>query len=507
MAFLIKGKKLNKKLIIIFAILFVALFLRLFAAFTAEFGKDQLMYYQKTMAFVKQGALNPIGPGSYDRLGGLFGPAMWLLYSMPLSIHATPLAASIFLALISFSVIFLIYYLMTLLFSKRSAMIAASLYAVFPWPTILPVTIWEQPYLPLLYILFMIGLVKAIKQEKSPWIILPVIVMGIAFQLRIEAYALFIIFLAAIFLYRIKISFKYLTFSLLGVLLLYAPYIVYELNHGFENTIYFFTNKGSRFKPKMEVLKIFSWALVIGSVEGSNPVAKGSRVLKHYYHYFSITTVLIWIFYVLNFTALLAAVKNFLQTIYTTVKKSSLIQFFRNHHGLSLLFLVYGVQLIFQLILLYPVDYNYVYQFMPLTIILFAIWIDSSLLSGILSKIPKKIFSVIAVVYIASIVVIDMGILLYKYKNLDHVYNIELLASNLKKKAGKQSFSIQFRKAGFPLAIFTHLYKYKYACNFNYKINKLTRYLFIVTRVSPKLKNKNIVFKSGSYWITQKNLN
>ena len=94
---MIKGKKLNKKLIIIFAILFVALFLRLFAAFTAEFGKDQLMYYQKTMAFVKQGALNPIGPGSYDRLGGLFGPAMWLLYSMPLSIHATPLAASIFL--------------------------------------------------------------------------------------------------------------------------------------------------------------------------------------------------------------------------------------------------------------------------------------------------------------------------------------------------------------------------------------------------------------------------
>lgn len=463
----VSGMRLTRNHVLLLTTLIAtALLIRLYAALSGGFFLDQGMYFDKAAQLALSGVLEPTGPGSYERLGGLFGPSMWFLYALPIRIHATPLSCSIYLALVNFAVVFLLFYLGKILFSLRAGLIAGFLYAFLPYPIINTISIWEQPFLPLIYTVFLIGLFKCIQRERSPWIIVCLFMIGITCQLRIESYALIPMLFAAIAVFRIRVSPRYAVLGLFLAALLYVPYIAYELTHHYENTRFFLSQKSGRFGPKLEVLKLIPWSIIMSSADGINLFGKNTRAAMDYFMFFSAFTAGIAAVFLASYAAIIASFVSLGRTIVHGIRTSTLFTFANEHPGTVLIALMYCVQIIFQLIMLYPVDFNYAYQYMPITMLILARWIDRSLSAGLLARIPQRVILIAAIVFTAHLILIDMRGIARRMLMVGSVYKFERAFMRIPALANGRSFSVALSGIDFHLPSLRYVFQHAYPARY-----------------------------------------
>lgn len=236
--------KKHLPLILLILILILAAFLRLYRisdymTFLGDEGRDVLV-----AKHILEGDFTLLGPrasaGDFF-LGPIYyymiAPWLWLF-------QYDPVGPAVFVALLGVATVWLIHLVGKRFFNVEAGLFAAALYAVSPLVLVYSRSSWNPNVLPFFALLLMFVIFKAIATSR-PWkyFILAGFIMGIALQLHYLA--LFLIGAAGVYVFfaewylneKIKIfdTLKHYLLLLLGFLIGFAPFLVFEIRHGFPN--------------------------------------------------------------------------------------------------------------------------------------------------------------------------------------------------------------------------------------------------------------------------------
>lgn len=233
----------------IISILFIGLILRFYRirdylVFLGDEGRDVLVV-KRMLIDHKFTLLGPI-----TSTGGMYlGPIYYYFISPFLWLFAyDPVGPAIMVALFGVATIYLIYRTGLEFFDKKTAIFAALLFATSPLTIIYTRSSWNPNILPFFSLLIVYSLLKTIVLPRTIWLFIAGISFGISIQLHYLA-LMFIFLFALVFLFnKSKISFSGVILFIAGFLSTFWPFILFELRHGFLNTLtiwQFLTKSGS----------------------------------------------------------------------------------------------------------------------------------------------------------------------------------------------------------------------------------------------------------------------
>src|SRR3989339_597593 len=226
-------KKLTK---ILFWLFFISLFLRLFRLpHYISYHQDQVrdLFYIKE--YFEQGKLILLGPKA--SVGNFFLPPFWYyLMSLAYTFSKSPLAPAALTAILGSLTTVVIYLFAKKLFDEKLAFLTASLYAVSPLSIEYSRFAWNPNPIPLFVILSFYFLYKFLydKDEKSFYF--GAITSNLAFQLHYQGLVIFIFYFLTV-LFAKKLNLKRISKFLIINLVLVSPFIIYELQNNFKNTL------------------------------------------------------------------------------------------------------------------------------------------------------------------------------------------------------------------------------------------------------------------------------
>ncbi len=219
-------------------ILLLAAFLRLYKiegymTFLGDEGRDVLVV--KRMIVDRKWTL--LGPTA--SVGGFFLGPIYYYFMLPFLwlFRLNPVGPAIMVALFGVATVYLIYHVAKEFFDKTAGLIAATLYALSPLVIAYSRSSWNPNLVPFFALLYIYSLYKAVKTNRFQWWFLAGVCIGIGLQLHYLF--TFLIVTGVVFLLLAKKGLSYLKLwgaKLLGVIIGWSPFIVFELRHRFPNT-------------------------------------------------------------------------------------------------------------------------------------------------------------------------------------------------------------------------------------------------------------------------------
>jgi 4-amino-4-deoxy-L-arabinose transferase-like glycosyltransferase len=243
---------LNKYIpyILLGLILLVASYYRLYQirdhqVFLGDQGRDALVV--KRMIVDHNFTL--LGPTA--SVGGFFlGPIYYYMMALPLAIsNLDPVGPAVMVALFSIATTFLCYQFGKKFFSTTTGLLAASVYAVSRLVVEYSRSSWNPNVLPFFSLLLIYAftlIVSGKTTRRYSWFFIIGACLGIVIQLHYAAVALFFVAAvhAIVFFLRkralkeqdfLKTTIRELSVLIAGFLLLFSPFILFELRHGHQN--------------------------------------------------------------------------------------------------------------------------------------------------------------------------------------------------------------------------------------------------------------------------------
>lgn len=223
--------------VLILLIVILAAFLRLYRiedymTFLGDEGRDVLVVYN-----ILHGRLTLLGPTA--SVGGFFlGPIYYYFMSPFLwAFNYNPVGPAVMVALFGVAAVFLIYKVGSEFFGKKVGLIAAFLYAISPLVIAYSRSSWNPNLMPFFSLLAMYVLYKAIVKNKIKLFLLCGFLFGILMQLHYLTIFLGIIAVSYIAITKRKILLilKDYLFMLIGFIVGWSPFLVFEFKHGFIN--------------------------------------------------------------------------------------------------------------------------------------------------------------------------------------------------------------------------------------------------------------------------------
>lgn len=219
--------------------------------FLGDEGRDVLV-----VKGILEGNLTLLGPRA--SAGDFFtGPIYYYMMTPFLWLwQYDPVGPAIMVGLFGIATVFLVYIVGKQFFNERTGLIAASLYAVSPLVLAYSRSSWNPNTLPFFALLTIFVLYKAVTTVRSwKYYILTGFLLGICVQLHYISLFLAVAVVISLFLMnwylngKIKIlqTLKYYFQIFIGFLIGFAPFLVFEIRHGFPNTqtIFSFITKDS----------------------------------------------------------------------------------------------------------------------------------------------------------------------------------------------------------------------------------------------------------------------
>lgn len=246
----------HKSTIILIVILLVAAFLRLYRVsdymiFLGDEGRDVLV-----VKGILDGNLTLLGPRA--SAGDFFtGPIYYYMMTPFLWLwQYDPVGPAIMVGLFGIATVYLVYLAGKNFFNEKTGLIAAALYAVSPLVLAYSRSSWNPNTLPFFSLLTMFVLYKAVTTVRSwKYYVLTGFLLGICVQLHYISLFLAVGVAVSLFLMnwylngKIKIlqTAKYYLQIFIGFLIGFAPFLAFEVRHGFPNikTIFGFITKDS----------------------------------------------------------------------------------------------------------------------------------------------------------------------------------------------------------------------------------------------------------------------
>jgi 4-amino-4-deoxy-L-arabinose transferase-like glycosyltransferase len=248
MKLLFKFLTKNYDKIIISVILIIASFYRLYRirdylTFLGDEGRDVLVVYK-----ILHGSFTLLGPTA--SVGGFFLGPIYYYFMAPFLwfFNYDPVGPAIMVALFGIATVWLVYKVGKELFGTSVGLIAAGLYAISPLVVTYSRSSWNPNLMPFFSLLTLYFIYKGLTRGSLKLFVLSGFLFGIAIQLHYLAVFLGVIIFVYILLYQSvysKINFfskiikQYLSF-LLGLIIGWSPFLVFEIRHGFRNIISIF---------------------------------------------------------------------------------------------------------------------------------------------------------------------------------------------------------------------------------------------------------------------------
>src|SRR5438874_720721 len=215
----------------IYPIILIASFLRLYRLDTTAFSYDQSMLFRMAYDAVHYGLIPATSNGS--AILTLHHPLTVYLLILPALFSANPLWAAVMTALFNIVAVLLTYIFTRRYFGRLAATIAALLYATAQTTVIFSRFIWQPTLLSPFTILFLFALFWGVVERRKGWLFPALVLLGVMYQLHELTLLLAVPLVVAILLAPRTIRLRDLVLALVFLLLIFAPYLVWEVNTKF----------------------------------------------------------------------------------------------------------------------------------------------------------------------------------------------------------------------------------------------------------------------------------
>jgi len=230
-----KKRYLESALII--TILLIGAYLRLnkiedYMTFLGDEGRDVLVV--KRMIVDHKFTL--LGPTA--SVGGFFLGPIYYYFMLPFlwAFNLNPVGPAIMVALFGIATIYLVFIVGKKLFDLKTAFIASSLYAISPYIIAYSRSSWNPNIIPFFSLLIIYLTWIAVVKEKWNMLFWVGILTGIIFQLHYLASFLTIGIIIYILIYGKEKRIKEYALGILGFIIGFSPFLLFEVRHGFPNT-------------------------------------------------------------------------------------------------------------------------------------------------------------------------------------------------------------------------------------------------------------------------------
>jgi 4-amino-4-deoxy-L-arabinose transferase-like glycosyltransferase len=215
------------------AILLVAASVRLTGLDLGWFLQDQVRDGMAAWGIIRGREFPLVGPQAALSTINLVGPLYYYLLAFSYGLNPDPAVGVALISLLNLISVYLTYRLGTEMFGAPVGLVAAALYAVFPMAIFSSKALWNPGFIPFFTVLFLLTLWRFLL-GRQPWTLAAVIfLLGVLLQMHMSG-AIFVILLPiALLLYRAPVRSGPLAVGVLGVLCLYVPYFVFEVQQGF----------------------------------------------------------------------------------------------------------------------------------------------------------------------------------------------------------------------------------------------------------------------------------
>lgn len=235
-----KFKFINKSqyiyLSILLFILLLGAFLRFYKireymTFLGDEGRDMLVV-KRMIIDHKFTLLGPITSVGSIYMGPIYyyfmAPFLWLW-------RMDPVGPSIMVAIISVFTIALLYKLGAEFFDPFIGLLSSFIYAISRLTIIYGHSSWNPNVVPFFALLIIYCLLKVIVKKKYRWLIVAGLSLGVLIQLHYVTLMFIPIILVSLFLIRFRVPIRYYLMSIVGFMVSYSPFLLFELRHNFVN--------------------------------------------------------------------------------------------------------------------------------------------------------------------------------------------------------------------------------------------------------------------------------
>jgi 4-amino-4-deoxy-L-arabinose transferase-like glycosyltransferase len=239
----------------IYLILFLSAFLRLVNIDKAIFNIDEVDFYGLAHDAVTSGWL-PL-TSTRASLGNLNPPLVMYLFMLPASFSFNPLWGQVMVALVNTAAVLLTYFFVRRYYGRLAGTIAALLYATSVGAWTFSRNIWNPNFLPFFVMLFMFMLFRGVVERRKGWLFWAILLFGILYQLHGSALLLLIPLAAAVLLAYKTIRLRDIVLGIVALLVLFAPYIVWEFHVHFMDITLLFRTAEHKAQIDTEALRLY----------------------------------------------------------------------------------------------------------------------------------------------------------------------------------------------------------------------------------------------------------
>jgi 4-amino-4-deoxy-L-arabinose transferase-like glycosyltransferase len=213
----------------IYPIIFVAALLRLYRLDTTAFANDQGELYRLIYDAV-HGGLIPVTSNS-SSIFAMHPPLAIYFLMLPVLFSSDPLWAAIMTALFNVTAVVLAYIFTRRYYGRLAAAIAASLFATAETSIVFSRFIWQPTLLAPFVMLFLCALFRGVVDRRPGWLFPALLLLGVMYQLHEITLVLALPLLVALLLApRQTLRLRDIFFALVCLVIIFAPYLVWELN-------------------------------------------------------------------------------------------------------------------------------------------------------------------------------------------------------------------------------------------------------------------------------------
>lgn len=217
----------------IYLIVAVAALLRLYQINRTEFDGDQAVIFGMARYALQHGLL--VATSNYASIHILNPPAIIYLLMVPAAISADPVGAAVLTALCAIAAVLLCYLFVRRYYGRLAGAIAAFIFATASRAVFYSRFSWQQNLLPLFVMLFMFALFRGVVERRKGWLAPALFLLGLSIQLHATAAFLVVPLAIALLLAPHTLRWRDLGLGIVLVLIIYAPYIVWEIASHFSD--------------------------------------------------------------------------------------------------------------------------------------------------------------------------------------------------------------------------------------------------------------------------------
>jgi 4-amino-4-deoxy-L-arabinose transferase-like glycosyltransferase len=268
----------------VYLIVLIAAGLRLYRIDFTEFDGDQANIFRMAYGALHHGMLVATANGASIRI--LNPPAVIYLLMIPAAISHNPLGAAIFQALLSVVAVLLTYLFTRRYYGRLAGTIAALTFAASARAVFYSRFIWNQNFIPFFLLLLLFALFSGVVERRKGWLFPAIFLIGLMIQLHATGAMLLVPLLVALLLAPGTLRWRDVAFGLLSLLVIYAPYLLWELTSHFSDLQILLNDSKLPTQIDTQALTYYQWSLspyatLMGNGE---PFSNTRSVLFHVYH-------------------------------------------------------------------------------------------------------------------------------------------------------------------------------------------------------------------------------